>query len=209
MSPILRQLDPVNALTLSGLFFSFGVVMFAIQGQFYLAALFMMYAGLIDLFDGFFAKRAKRTPEASAAGPELDSLIDICAFGFAPAIFAYCFGLQGTLSIALLIAYIGVNALRLAYFNQAGLSSNEQNNYYTGLPVTYAALFIPAIFSLRLFLPDETLKQILFCLYALMALAMISSMPIRKLTGIWYAIFSVGALLLTIIYVRAILAQIP
>jgi CDP-diacylglycerol--serine O-phosphatidyltransferase len=169
----------------------------------------MMYSGLIDLFDGFFAKRAKRTPEASAAGPELDSLVDICAFGFAPAIFAYCFGLKGTLSIALLIAYIGVNALRLAYFNHAGLTADEQRNYYTGLPVTYAALFIPAIFTLRLLVPDETLKQILFCLYALLALAMVSSIRIRKLTGIWYAIFSAGALLLTIIYVRAILAQLP
>ena len=87
MSPILRQIDPVNALTLSGLFLSFGVVMFALQGQFYVAALFMMYAGLVDLFDGFFAKRAQRTPEASAAGKELDSLVDMCAFGFAPAIF--------------------------------------------------------------------------------------------------------------------------
>lgn len=208
MSPILRQLDPVNVLTLSGLFFSFGVVLFALQGQFYLAALFMMYSGLIDLFDGFFAKRAKRTPEASAAGPDLDSLVDMCAFGFAPAIFAYCFGLKGTLSIALLIAYMGVNALRLAYFNHAGLTANEKNNYYTGLPVTYAALFIPAIFTLHFVLPEETLKQVLFGLYALLAMAMVSSIPIRKLTGIWYAIFAIGALILTVVYIQAILSQL-
>jgi len=208
MSPILRQLDPVNALTLSGLFLSFGVVMFALQGQFYVAALFMMYAGLVDLFDGFFAKRAKRTPEASAAGKELDSLVDMCAFGFAPAIFAYCFGLQNTLDVALLIAYMAVNALRLAYFNHAGLTANAHNNYYTGLPVTYAALFIPTVFTLRLFLPDAQVQLALFILYLILACAMVSSIPIRKLTGIWYAIFALGALVLTVVYVRAILAQL-
>jgi CDP-diacylglycerol--serine O-phosphatidyltransferase len=169
----------------------------------------MMYSGLIDLFDGFFAKRAKRTAEASAAGPELDSLVDICAFGFAPAIFAYCFGLRGVFSIALLIGYIGVNALRLAYFNHVGLTADDQKDYYTGLPVTYAALFIPALFALHLILPDETMKQVLFCLYALLAFAMVSGLRVRKLTGIWYAIFSFGAFLLTLLFLRAHFAHLP
>ena len=206
MSPILRQLDPVNALTLSGLFLGVGSALGSIHGQFDLAALCMMYSGLIDLFDGFFAKRAKRRPEAASAGPELDSLVDICAFGFSPVVFAYCLGLQDPLSVTLLVGYLGVNALRLAYFNQAGLSFEEQKKYYTGLPVTYVALFIPAVFSLHLFLSDQSIKLILFLVYLLLAVAMVSSFPVRKLTGIWYPIFAVGAGLLTAIYLRAILA---
>jgi len=147
MGPILRQIDFTNAFTLSGLFFSFGVVLFAMQKQFYAAVLCLMFSGLVDLFDGFFAVRLKRSEAAEAAGPALDSLVDICAFGFAPAVFAYCFGLQGPLSVALLIAFIGVNALRLAYFDRVGLAENT----YTGMPVTYTALFLPLIFVGRFF----------------------------------------------------------
>ena len=201
MGPIIRQIDFTNAFTLSGLFFSFGVVLFSFHDQFYAAVLCLMFCGLIDLFDGFFAKRLKRSEEAAAAGPALDSLVDVCAFGFAPAVFAYCFGLQGPLSVALLIAFMGVNALRLAYFDRVGLTGNT----YTGMPVTYTALLVPLAFTARFFVPDEIVTQILFVLYILMAVAMVSNIPVRKLQGVWYIIFVVGAVVLTVIYVRAIL----
>ena len=68
MGPILRQIDFTNAFTLSGLFFSFGVVLFAMQKQFYAAVLCLMFSGLVDLFDGFFAKHLKRTEEAATCG---------------------------------------------------------------------------------------------------------------------------------------------
>lgn len=84
-SPILRQIDLVNALTLLGLFLSLMVVVFAVQQQFHAAVICMMYTGIVDLFDGFFAKRVRRPDQAAAAGKEIDSLVDICAFGFAPA----------------------------------------------------------------------------------------------------------------------------
>lgn len=208
MGPILRQLDVVNAFTLSGLFFSFAVMMFAMQGQFYMAAICMVFSGLVDLFDGFLAKHLSRTDGAKAMGKELDSLVDMCAFGFAPAIFAYCFGLKGGLSIALLIGYMGVNALRLGYFNSTGFQQESGADYYTGMPVTYAALFIPLVFTVRLFLPDETVERVLFLLYALLSVAMVSNIRVLKLRGIWYGIFGVGAVILVGVYVRAILASL-
>jgi len=203
MGPILRQIDFTNAFTLSGLFFSFGVVLFSFHDQFYAAVMCLMFSGLVDLFDGFFAKRLKRTEEASAAGPALDSLVDVCAFGFAPAVFAYCFGLQGPLSVALLIAFMGVNALRLAYFDRVGLTGNT----FTGMPVTYTALLVPLAFTARFFLPDEGVVQILFVLYVFMAIAMVSNVPVRKLQGIWYVIFVAGAVVLTVIFVQAIVVE--
>ncbi|NES01354.1 MAG: hypothetical protein F6J86_47645, partial [Symploca sp. SIO1B1] len=134
----------------------------------------------------------------------LDSIVDVCSFGFAPAIFAYCFGLQDPLSIAVLIFYIGMNALRLAYFNSTGLSESEGEEYFTGLPVTYAAMFIPLTFTASFVLSNSTMKLVMNGLYLLLAIAMIIDFKMLKIRGIWYGIFALGSLALTAVYGWAI-----
>lgn len=206
-SPILRQIDLVNALTLLGLFLSLMVVVFAVQQQFHAAVICMMYTGIVDLFDGFFAKRVRRPDQAAAAGKEIDSLVDICAFGFAPAAFGYCFGLRDPLSVALLAVYLSMTALRLAYFNRTGLSGEGHAQYYTGMPATYVVLFIPMVFTATFFLTPSTMKGVMAGLYAFLSLAMVSSVRVRKLRGIWYALFSLAALAMTGVYVRAMMIR--
>ncbi|MDJ0573197.1 MAG: CDP-alcohol phosphatidyltransferase family protein [Pleurocapsa sp. MO_192.B19] len=108
-SPILRQLDFPNIFTLTGLIISLLSAIFAIQGNFYLAAICLIYAGLTDMLDGVVARSMQRTQLQSEVGKQLDSIVDVCSFGFAPAIFAYCFGLQDIFSITLLIFYVAIN----------------------------------------------------------------------------------------------------
>jgi CDP-diacylglycerol--serine O-phosphatidyltransferase len=206
-SPILRQIDLVNALTLVGLLLSLLTVTFAVQQQFYAAVICLMYAGIVDLFDGLLAGRVRRPPLAAAAGKQIDSLVDVCCFGFAPAVFAYCFGLRDPLSLALLAIYIAVNVLRLAYFNAAGLAGAGDARYYTGLPVTYAALFIPLVFTASFFLKPPAMKAVMAGLFALLSLAMASGVRVRKLRGVWYVLFSLAALAMTGVYVRAMMAK--
>lgn len=200
-SPILRQIDFPNALTLTGLMFSFFSAILALQEKFYVALICMMYAGIIDLFDGFLARRTERTELQSEVGKQLDSLVDICSFGFAPAIFAYCWGLREPLSITLLIIYIAMNAVRLAYFNCTGLAISENKQFYTGLPVTYAALFIPVTFIVSFFVPNYVMKIIVQSLYVLLGIAMISSLKIIKPTGVWYGVFLLLSSILTGVYI--------
>lgn len=204
-SPIIRQIDLANALTLTGLMLSFISVIFSMQSNFYAAIICMMYAGIIDLFDGFLARRTERTELQSEVGKHLDSLVDICSFGFAPAIFAYSWGLREPFSIALLVIYMAMNALRLAYFNSTGLTISENKEYYTGLPVTYAALFIPLTFTLSFFIPNYAMKIVLQGLYLLLATAMISGFKMLKLSGVWYGIFSLAAIGLTGVYIWKII----
>ncbi|NJR57999.1 MAG: hypothetical protein HC769_03545 [Cyanobacteria bacterium CRU_2_1] len=199
-SPMLQQLDLPNVLTLTGLILSFLSVIFSIQGQFYMALLCIMYAGIIDLFDGFIARQMQRSGLQSEVGKQLDSIVDLCSFGFAPAIFAYCFGLRDLLSLTVLIGYLGMNALRLAYFNSTGLSADAGNQYFTGLPVTYAALFIPLTMTVSFVLSDSVMRIVLDGLYLLLAIAMISSFKVLKLRGVWYGVFSLGAIGLTGVY---------
>ena len=207
-SPILRQLDLANSLTLTGLFLSFFTVVAAANGKFNLAIILLIYAGIIDLFDGFIASKIERNQLQAEAGKQLDSLVDLCSFGFAPALFAYCFGLRDWLSIAILIIYLGANALRLAYFNHQGLADRGEQEYFTGLPVTYAALFIPLFFTASFVLPQTQMKFVLDAVYLLLAIAMVADFKMLKLRGIWYGIFAVGAAVLTGVYGWATIARI-
>lgn len=203
-SPILKQLDLANFFTLTGLFVSFFAVVLAVNGEFNLAIICLIYAGTVDLFDGFVAGKIERTELQAAAGKQLDSLVDLCSFGFAPALFAYCFGLKDWLSVTILILYLAANALRLVYFNNQGLIEEGEQEYFTGLPVTYAALFIPNVFIASLFLPPTQIKLVFNGVYLLLAIAMVANFKIPKLRGIWYVIFGVGAIALTGIYIWVI-----
>lgn len=203
MSPILRQLDPANGLTLGGLTLSFLSVTFAVRGQIYPAILCMMYAGIADLFDGFVARRMHRSDLTKQVGKHLDSLVDVCSFGFAPAVFGYCFGLRDPLSVAILAAYVACNALRLAYYDSTGL---EGGTAFTGLPVTYAALVIPVAFTANLAFATETTRWILLTTYPILGAMMVSGLRIPKPKGAWYGLFGLLALALTGVYVWAMRA---
>lgn len=204
-SYILRQIDFANFLTLIGLSISFFSAILAMQGNLYASLILMMYAGIIDLFDGFVARRIQRTELQSQVGKQLDSIVDVCSFGFAPAIFAYCFGLRDTLSIIVLIFYIGATALRLAYFNSTGLFKQGSEEYFTGLPVTYAALFIPLTLTSNFVLSGFAMRILVESLYLLLSIAMVANFKMLKLSGVWYMLFPFGALILTSVYSWAII----
>ena len=204
ISPILRQLDVPNLFTLIGLMASLLAAMFAIQGHFYAAAIGLIGAGLTDMLDGVVARSMERSPLQSEVGKQLDTIVDVCSFGFAPAVFAYCFGLSDFLALALLVFYTAMTALRLAYFNSTGLIRGDQEGdteeYFIGLPVTYAALFIPLVFTANSILAANTMKLILEGVYLLLAIAMVANFKMIKIRGIWYGIFALGAILLTGFY---------
>ncbi|MCL1475865.1 CDP-alcohol phosphatidyltransferase family protein [Argonema antarcticum] len=201
---ILQQLDLANLLTLTGLMLSFLAAIFSFKYQFYGALICLIYAGLTDVFDGFVSERIRRNKWQSAVGKELDSLVDICSFGFSPAIFAYCFGLQDILSIVLLMMYLAASGLRLAFFNCTGLYSEAEKHYYIGMPVTYVALFIPLTFLANFVLSESKMKILLMGLYLVLTVMMVSPVKVIKFKGIWYIVVLLGGLALTLVYAWAI-----
>ncbi|MEM9219066.1 MAG: CDP-alcohol phosphatidyltransferase family protein [Cyanobacteria bacterium P01_F01_bin.150] len=210
ISPILRQLDVPNLFTLTGLIASLGCAILAVQGHFYAAVICMMGSGLVDMLDGVLARRMKRSPLQSEVGKQLDTIVDVCSFGFTPAIFAYCFGLNDLISLVLLTFYISMTALRLAYFNSTGLlagDDNAQKEYFMGLPVTYSALFIPSVFTINSITSPPTMKWILGGVYALLAIAMVANFRMLKLRGLWYGFFGLGAVVLIGFYSWMIIVE--
>ncbi len=199
-SPILRQVDLANALTLTGLMLTVLSMVLAVQGHVHAALLALMAAGITDLFDGFVARRTRRTDLQAEVGKHLDSLVDVCSFGFGPAVLGYSYGLRHPVAVVVLMAFVGAAAMRLAYFNSVGMTSEGDDRTFTGLPVTYVALVLPLGFLATLVWPADLVKPALMGLYLALAVAMVSGVRIVKPRGIWYAIFPLIALVLAGIY---------
>ena len=204
-SPIVGLINLPNTVTLSGLMLSLLAAALSVLGNFYGAILCVMWAGIADLFDGFVARRTVRTPLESSVGKHLDSLCDVCSFGFAPAVFAYAFGLREPWFVAILLFYVCANALRLAYFDAIGMAAEGERQFFTGMPVTYAALFIPVAFALSFWFDRAEMAAVLGALYFCLGAAMVSGKKIPKPRGIWYGVFSLLALGLTAVYGWALL----
>lgn len=204
-----RQLDPPNLLTLGGLVLSLFAAIFAIEGHFYGAILCILYVGLIDVFDGFLARRLSRSAAQRALGGPLDYLSDLCGFGFAPVIFGYCYGLRDWLSVSILALYLLSCASRLAYFGSVGLQEFNGVEYFTGLPVTFAAFFFPSSFLLNFFVTQQLMMTVLTLIYLGMAIAMVAGFRVAKQNpnreGLpkRYTILPICAMLLTLIYAYA------
>ena len=76
----LRSLLP-NLITLSGLSFGLSSMRFAIEGEFNLAVICILFAAICDALDGMLARHLD---SESDLGFQLDSLSDFLSFGIAP-----------------------------------------------------------------------------------------------------------------------------
>lgn len=126
-----------NALTTAAMFFGFFAIMQAFNGKFVIAAWAVVAAGVFDMLDGRVARLVKGT---SAFGVQYDSLSDLIAFGFAPAIIAYFWALKpfGRIGWAVAFMYLACAAIRLAKFNTL-TGDEESKRYFRGIPSPGAA----------------------------------------------------------------------
>ena len=124
--------------TTAGLFFGFYAIIQATHGNFERAAIGLLIAMIMDGLDG---RVARWTNTASDFGKEYDSLVDLIAFGLAPALVMYFWSLQVIGKTGWLIAFLFVaaTALRLARFNTLTL---KDSRYFYGIPCPAAAAFV-------------------------------------------------------------------
>lgn len=124
--------------TTAGLFFGFYAIIQATQNNFGSAAVGLLIAMIMDGLDG---RVARWTNTASDFGKEYDSLVDLVAFGLAPALIMYFWSLQYIGKTGWLIAflYAAATALRLARFNTLVI---KDSRYFYGLACPAAAAFI-------------------------------------------------------------------
>jgi CDP-diacylglycerol--serine O-phosphatidyltransferase len=160
----------------------------------------LMISGVCDLFDGFVARRLTRTDAQRKFGGSLDSVVDACSFGFAPVVLMYAAGLNGWLEIPLLILFSICVVWRLAYFDTVGLLESRKHNYFVGLPVTYVAMFLPLAF-LSGFWSESALRACVGVTLVGLAVSMVSAIPVRKPSGVFYLLFPTAGVVLTVVFI--------
>jgi CDP-diacylglycerol---serine O-phosphatidyltransferase len=137
-----------NLLTTGCLFSGFYAVVAAIDKNFDHAGMAVFAAMIFDTLDG---RTARLTGTESAFGKEYDSLADMVAFGLAPAIVTYQWGVVriaeyghhwGRFGWLACFFYAVAAALRLARFNARSASADK--NYFEGLPSPSAAAIVAA-----------------------------------------------------------------
>ena len=106
----------------------------------------LIVAGVCDLFDGTVARMCKRTEFEKQFGIQLDSLNDVLCFLALPISIFLKMGYTEWYHVAIYILYACFGVARLAYFNTNALDGKPVK-YYTGLPVTLAALIYPLAYT--------------------------------------------------------------
>jgi len=167
-----------NLFTTAGLFAGFFAIVQATVGHFDYAAVAIFVAMAMDTLDG---RVARITSTASDFGKEYDSLADVIAFGLAPALVIYEWGLHAVGRPGWLIAFIFVAAaaLRLARFN---VQQTHDSRYFQGLPCPMAA----AVVAAGIWVADTYALQgywanvVGMVAMLMLALAMVSTLPYRS-----------------------------
>ena len=188
-------------LTYLGTLFGFAGIL-CIWNDYTLAALIcLMAAGLCDMFDGKVASTMKRTMEAKKFGIQIDSLSDLICFGVLPALILFYISRQGVLAAVIPAVYLLYVLIRLAWFNvdeeERQASDSGSRHKYLGLPVTSAALIIPAVIMVSHKFGDFSDK---FLQVAYICVAMAFLMPFQlKKPGKWGKIIMIvlGAAMFT------------
>ena len=138
-----------NLMTTAALFAGFYSIVAAIDGNFVKACV-AHYIAMV--FDGLDGRLARLTNTESDFGKEYDSLSDMVAFGLAPAIVVYQWGLErlaeygwvwGKLGWLAAFFYAVAAAMRLARFNT--FHGKIDNSHFQGLPSPPAASLIVGI----------------------------------------------------------------
>jgi len=185
--------DLANLLSILSLFCGFISVILSLENHFTFAAWAII---LSAVFDGLDGQVARLNPIPSEFGKELDSLVDVVAFGIAPSILGYVFiykEFQALATVSLFI-YLVCSVWRLAKYNIT--PKGEMSFNFIGLPTTASGgmlasfiliyrrkenMMIPE-FVPRILSPEFT-PVIFFVLVSALALLMISRIPYLNLDG--------------------------
>tara|TARA_Y100000591_G_scaffold221022_1_gene192417 strand:+ start:680 stop:1480 length:801 start_codon:yes stop_codon:yes gene_type:complete len=176
-----------NALTLIGVCVGLSSINFALNQNYKLAIISILFAAVIDGLDGRIARLIRGT---SKVGKELDSLTDIISFGVAPAFIMYFWSLNqlGKIGWLLSLIYVVCIALRLARFN-LNTSSNLswKDNFFEGVPSPAGGILVltPLIYELSdLQLININYKIIVPIVFLFVSILLISKIPTYSLKKI-------------------------
>lgn len=167
-----------NLITTAALLSGFYSII-ASMNQDYLHAIYAIF--LAALLDGLDGRVARAIGAQSAFGEQYDSLSDLLAFGVAPAILMYSWGLHsfGRIGLACCFVYTACAAFRLARFNvQIGVVDKR---YFIGIASPLAAIIVISLIWVSrdyamIFNPDSQSMKIVYAAFmVIIGLLMVSN----------------------------------
>lgn len=175
-----------NLLTTCCLFGGFYAIVASIDGNFERATL-AIFAAMI--FDGLDGRVARLMGTETAFGKEFDSLADAVAFGLAPAVVTYQWGVEriaeygsawGRFGWIACFFYAAATAMRLARFNAR--SATQDKRYFEGLPSPSGAAIVAAFIALAHDYDITRLPGLILAFVVTLASAtlMVSKFPYRS-----------------------------
>lgn len=182
----LLQLVP-NLVTILGMCAGLSAIRFTFDDRFELAAALIIFAAVMDGFDGMLARKLNA---ASSFGAELDSFADFVSFGVAPGILVFGYALAGPfggVGWIFVLVFSVCACLRLARFNISRADPDSAPlRHFVGVPAPAGAMLglLPVFLGLSE-LVDPTRAPILVALYlAGIGLLMVSRLPTPSIKGV-------------------------
>ena len=176
-----------NLLTIIGVCLGISSIKFALDGNYSLAVIFIVFASILDALDGRIARLIKGTTEF---GKELDSLTDFVSFGIAPAFILYFWELKnyGKVGWAITLIFSVCCVLRLARFNLTKIAEDAEwkLNYFEGVPSPAGAglALLPLVYELSALNFNVDIKNLTPFFVIIVALLLISKIPTFSLKKI-------------------------
>lgn len=157
----------------------------ATQKYFTLAVSCVFLSGFLDAFDGIVARSKKnRTEDEKNFGIQIDSLVDVIAFGVTPSVICYFMGACGWLGVITELIFIMGAVCRLAFFNVLETKRQSEESgmakYYRGLPVTAISVILPAVYIVGMFVPNEIFVVLLHIMLAITTFLFVLDFRVRK-----------------------------
>jgi CDP-diacylglycerol--serine O-phosphatidyltransferase len=184
----------VNTFTLFSILISFFATFLLIRGDFYTSLSLILISFLLDMLDGFIARRLDA---CSKFGRVFDSISDVFIFIVFPIIFIYLyFGVDNILQEIILFIFLCSGIYRLIRFTRLGLLVQEENIYYQGMPVFFSHPILLTLILFRNIWPDISsgLWPSMIMIYSGF---MVSMIRFRKPKSLW-SILSISCFILIV-----------
>ena len=159
---------------------------------------FLILAGICDMFDGKVARMCKRTKDEKEFGIQIDSLADTVNFLCLPVVIMLSLGMYSLIDIVIYVIFILCGISRLAYFNTIA-DANNPVKFYNGLPVTSTAIIYPVLGLMHGSIPDNIFNIIYIVATLITALLFVLKIKVPKFKGKAYIIIPILALILVIL----------
>ena len=179
-------------------YFAFTKMAFSEESYARYSLVFLMLAGICDMFDGKVASMCKRTTEEKEFGIQIDSLADTVNFVVLPVVIMLSLGMTSIIDIVAYTILIICGISRLGYFN-VNAKLDTPVKYYNGLPVTSTAIVYPLLGILHGKIPEDIFFIVLLVATFLIGILFVLKIKIPKFKGIAYIIIPILAVVLTVL----------